>query len=706
MPPLRPRSRSAAALLLPAVLLALAGCHRGGGRQENAAEGTAQPASGGIIQPTFVTVQDAQLAAPAGESWLTYGGGYANQRYSTLDQVSTANIGDLTLAWIYQTGLAESFQTTPVMAGTIMYLTTPESHVVALNAATGDRLWEFIPRLRRTALCCGPNNRGVAAYGNRVYVGTIDGHLVALDQQSGRVDWDVAVADSAEPASITMAPLAFDGRIFVGLAGGEFGIRGRVLALDAQTGRELWRFYTIPAPGEAGFASGWYGQYRETDPFGTPLNRDTEGERNAAGAGTGESWRHGGGGVYGTPAYDPQSATLYFCVGNPSPDLNGVGRPGDNLFTGSVVALDAATGRLKWYFQEVPHDVWNLSPASPPFLFDLKDRHYLGQAGKTGWLYVLDAATGRPVLRSDNFVPQENLFAAVSDSGVRIVPGANGGAGVASPAAFSPRTGLAYVQAVHQPMVAQRSAQGYDPGTLWLGGTLRYLPNEPQWGTVTAIDPATGQFRWQRQLPRPNLSGLLATAGDLLFAGEADGGFDAFDARSGDLLWRYPTGAGVSGGAMTYSIDGVQYVAVASGGDAQLATPLGNNLYVFALRSKVPARAGGTLPEPRYSRGGPLLARQARAPTTMPAPAPTTTTTPATTTTGTAPAARPVVPRPTPVPTPVAPPTTTPALPPTTTSAAAPLTTTTGAASAPVHRARPRRGPHVLGRPIPNPVRH
>ncbi len=707
MPPLRPRYRSAAALLLPAALLALAGCHRGGARPDGTAGGSEQRGGTGALQASFVTIQDAQLGAPAGEAWLTYGGGYSNQRYSTLDQVGTANVADLALAWIYQTGIAESFQTTPVVAGTVMFLTTPESHVVALNAATGEKLWEFIPRLRRSALCCGPNNRGVAVYGDRVYAGTIDAHVVALDQSTGRLDWDVAVADSAEPASITMAPLAFDGRIFVGVAGGEFGIRGRVLALDAQTGREVWRFYTIPAPGEAGQGNGWYGQYRETDPFGTPLNRDTEGERKVAAQGTGESWRHGGGGVYGTPAYDPKSGTLYFCVGNPSPDLNGLGRPGDNLFTGSIVALEAATGRLKWYFQEVPHDVWNLSPASPPVLFDVKGHRYLGQAGKTGWLYVVDAANGQPVLRSDNFVPQENLFAPPSDTGVRMLPGANGGAGVAAPAAFSPRTGLMYVQGVHQPMVFQRAAQPYNPGEPWIGGSLRYLPNEPQWGTVAAIEPLSGQIRWQRQLPRPNLSGLLATAGDLLFAGEADGGFDAFDARSGELVWRYPTGAGVSGGAMTYSIDGVQYIAVASGGDAQLATQLGNNLYVFALRSRVPARAAGTLPEPRYTHGGALQARQAPPPA-APSPAPgagatTTPGAPASTTPGAAPATpRPVVPRPTPPTLPVTPPTTTPALPPTTTAAPPPPTTTTGGAGA--HRAR-RSGPHILGRPIPNPVR-
>ena len=608
--------RCAAAMLV--CLFTVTSCHRGAKKPQANAAGE-QNVAAAPVQPSFANVNDQLLAGPAGENWLSYGGGFANQRYSTLDQVTRSNVGDLALAWVYQTGIAESFQTTPVIAGNVLFLTTPESHVVALNGVSGQKLWEFIPRLHRTSLCCGPNNRGVAAYGDKVYVGTIDGHVIALQQQTGQVVWDAAVGDSADAASsITMAPLAYDGRVFVGVAGGEFGIRGHVVALDAQTGQQVWRFYTVPGPGEAGQGNGWIGQWKETDPFGTSLNRDVPTEQRFLAQGVGENWKHGGGGVYTTPAYDPTTATLYFCVGNPSPDLNGYLRPGDNLFTGSIVALDGRTGQLRWYFQEVPHDLWNLSPASPPVLFDVKGHRYLAQAGKTGWLYVLDAATGRPVIRSDNFVPQENLFAPPSDSGVRMLPGANGGAGWAS-AAYSPRTGLVYVQAVHQPMVYTRSGQPRgDIGDLWLGGSFRYLPGEQQWGAVTAIDPLTGEIRWQRQAPRPNLSSMLATAGDLVFAGQADGSFDAFDAQTGDVVWEHPTGAGVSGGAVTYSIDGVQYVGVASGGDAQLNTQRGNNFYVFALRSRIAAHPVENYPEPRYPRSGAV--RPAARPTTTPAP--------------------------------------------------------------------------------------
>jgi PQQ-dependent dehydrogenase (methanol/ethanol family) len=691
--------RNCTAALLAMTLLAA--CHRDGQRSEETAGTRVTPAE--VMQPAFVNVADEQLGAAAGENWLSYGGGFANQRYSTLDQVTRSNIGDLGLAWIYQTGITESFETTPLVAGTVMFLTTPESHVVALNAASGDKLWEFVPHLHRTALCCGPNNRGVAAYGDKLFVGTIDAHLIALDQRTGRVLWDSVVADTAEPSSITMAPLAFDGRVFVGVAGGEFGIRGRVLAFDTETGREVWRFNTVPAPGEAGQPNGWFGRWKETDPFGTPLNRDIPYERRVLAEATGESWKHGGGGVYTTPAYDPATATLFFCVGNPSPDLNGLDRPGDNLFTGSIVALDGRTGQLRWYFQEVPHDVWDLSPASPPILYEARGHRYLAQAGKTGWLYVLDAASGKPVLRSDNFVPQENLFAQPTEAGVRMLPGANGGAGPA-PGAYSPRTSLAYVQAVHQPMAYQRAPAPFEPGSLWLGGSFRYLPNEPQWGVVSAIDPASGTIRWQRQTPLPNLNGLLATAGDLLFAGEADGTFDAFDARTGDVVWQYPTGAGVSGGPMTYSIGGVQYIAVASGGNTQLDTRRGDNLYVFALRSKIPARGVGSYPQPRYARGGAVGApRPAPAAPAPPATAPSAPTAqpagvPGQNGAQAAPAGR--------QPARTAPAAGSQAVPPTATPGAPAATTSPGAAPA-AGAARPRRpgGPRILGRPVPGPTK-
>ena len=559
--------------------------------------------------PNFAPVTDAALAGlqAAGTEWLVYGGAYNNQRYSALTQINRENVSRLVPAWVYQTGVAESFETTPIVAGNVMYLTTAESGVIALNAATGQKLWEFKPELRRTSLCCGPNNRGVSIYGDHVHVATLDARLIALDRRTGQVVWDTEVADPEDGYSLTMAPLAFDGKVFVGVSGADYGLRGFVSAYDAATGDLVWRWYTIPAPGEA--PNGWWGEWRDTDPFGTSLGRDLIAEREDS-ATYRDAWKRGGGSVWMTPAYDPSTRTLYFSVGNPAPALDGRVRPGDNLYTGSVVALDGRTGKLRWFFQYVPHDVWDLAPVSPPILFDLEGRRYVAQAGKTGWLYVVDAASGRPVLRSDNFVPQDALFTAASldgqEDGQLMIPGAHGGAHW-SPMAYSPRTGWAYVLGVHQPMVYRRARQPFVEGRLWTGGSFLTPPDLPQWGTLTAIDLRDGAIRWQHRVPMPMVGAALVTAGDILFVGQGTGAFDAFDAVTGELLWQFNTGAGVHGGPVTYAVNGVQYVAVAAGGNYQLNTPRGDAIFAFTLGQGPPP---ATRPRPyaaaEYRRSGPI----------------------------------------------------------------------------------------------------
>lgn len=558
--------------------------------------------------PTFAPVTDAVLTAiqAAGGEWLTYGGAYNNQRYSTLSQINRENVNALTPAWVYQTGLAESFETTPVVAGNVMYLTTAQSGVIALHAGTGQKIWEFKPEIRRTQLCCGPNNRGVSVYGDLVHVATLDARLIALDRRTGQVVWDTEVADPEDGYSLTMAPLAFDGKVFVGISGADYGLRGFVSAYDAATGELAWRWYTIPAPGEA--PNGWWGEWKDTDPFGTNLGRDIMAEREDS-ATYRDAWERGGGSVWMTPAYDPTTRTLYFSVGNPAPSLDGSVRPGDNLYTGSIVALDGRTGKLRWYFQYLPHDVWDLAPASPPILFDLDGRRYVAQAGKTGWLYVVDAASGQPVLRSDNFVPQDALFSmtsGVSDDpadGRLMIPGAHGGTHW-SPIAYSPRTGLAYVLGVHQPMVYRVARQPFVEGRLWTGGSFLLPPDVPQWGTFTAVDVRTGEIRWQQRVPAPMLGAALVTAGDVVFVGQGTGTLDAFDAVTGDLLWQFNTGAGVHGGPITYAVDGVQYVAVAAGGNYQLGTPKGDDVFAFVLGdARRPAPAPAYAPV-TYRRSG------------------------------------------------------------------------------------------------------
>jgi len=595
---------SASALLFGAIALAgVAGCGEDGD-DRTPAEGarTTAPAPA-TLQPAFTRVSDQMLvgADAAAENWPIHGGAYNNQRYSSLTQINRENVADLVPVWIYQTGIPESFATTPIVVDNTMYLTTPESHVIALNASTGERLWEFVPELERTMLCCGPDNRGVAVLDDKVFVATLDARLIALNNRTGEVVWETQVADPDDGYSETMAPLAFRGKVVVGVDGGEYGIRGFVAAFDARTGKEVWRWYTIPAPGDSG--GGWWGQWQPTDPYGTSLGRDILFEQEVHGEGRrSEAWKRGGGAVSTTPAYDPATNTLYVVVENPAPALDGAVRPGDNLYTGSIVALDGDTGRMRWYFQYLPHDVWDLSGGAPPILIHDGARKVVAHAGRTGWLYVVDAASGRPILRSDNFVPQANLFSHPTSEGTRILPGANGGADW-SPAAFSPRTGLVYVTALHQPMIYTRAFQPREDGRLWLGGRFLHVPEEPQSGILSAIDPRSGEIRWQRQLPAPTSGGVLVTAGDLVFVGQATGTFDAFDAETGQLLWQFRAGAGVNGSPITYMAGGVQYVAVPAGGNYQLDTPRGDDLIVFALHGRRPTTTT-SYGVPRYTRNG------------------------------------------------------------------------------------------------------
>jgi PQQ-dependent dehydrogenase (methanol/ethanol family) len=547
-------------------------------------------------------VTDPMLAGVAADSnWLVHGGDYGNRRYSILNQISTANVANLVPVWIHQTGIAESFVTTPIVVDGAMYLTTPESHVVALNAATGTRLWEYVPKLATTILCCGPESQGVAVYGDRVFVATVDNRVVALDHRSGEPVWETSIADPREGYSQTIAPLAAAGKVFVGVGGAEYGTRGFVVALDAESGKVVWRWYTIAGPGE-GPSKGWQGEWRQTDPFGTPLNRDILTEQKDLEK-RNEGWKRGGGAVRTTPAYDVASGLLYLSIGGPAPSLDGSARPGDNLYAGSLVALEAESGKVRWAFQYIPHDRWDLSGGSAPFILEAEGRKVVGIAGKTGWVYIVDAATGQPVIRSDNFVPQENLFVPPNEEGVRILPGANGG-NPGAPVAHSQQTGLLYIPALHQPMLYSRAYQPWEKDRLWLGGSFRYIPGEPQWGILSAVNPVNGEIRWQRQIDVPMSGGALTTAGGLLFVGQGTGTLDAFDANSGELLWQFYTGAGVSGTPVTYQIEGVQYIAVASGGHHQLDTPRGDAVIVFTLFEKRSPRVLSNYRVPNYQRNG------------------------------------------------------------------------------------------------------
>lgn len=590
------RATLARAILAIAVTAAVSACG-----EEDANGSTSTASAAPIPDATFPAVTDALLNAGAGDDWPTHGGNLANHRFSPLQQIDPSTVGELVPVWIRSTGIEGAFEATPIVVDNTMYVTTAGGRVLALNAATGEELWRHEPALGPVALCCGPRNGGVAVYDRMVYVASLDARLLALDARTGQPAWEAQLADPSAGYSATMAPVAVNGRVYVGVAGERYGIRGFVAAFNAESGEELWRWHTIPGEEDGG----WWGEWATTDPFGTPLNRDIAAER-ADSAATAENWRIGGGGVATTPAYDRETNRLFVNVEGPAPLMGRGVRAGDNLYTGSIVALDAARGERVWHAQYLPHDVWGLSGGSPPFLFDRGDSRYVGFAGRTGWVYVFDAETGRAILRSDNFVPQEEIFGRVpEEGGLRMAPGANGG-NPGTGVAYDPSRGVAFVGAVHQPMVySPGSGGGYQRGQLWLGGDVRFPPGEEQRGTVSAIDLGSGELRWQKQTPSPVSSHVLATAGGLVFVGQGSGTLDAFDAETGDLLWQFGTGAGVHGGPVTYSVGGVQYVVVPSGGSFHFGTAPGDDLIAFALASERPARVVSDYSTADYERGGP-----------------------------------------------------------------------------------------------------
>jgi alcohol dehydrogenase (cytochrome c) len=520
--------------------------------------------------------------------WPTYGGNAWNQRWSALKQIDTRNVNRLVPRMVFQTGVSRlgSFETTPIVVGDMMYVTTAYNEAtIAYDLNSRKQVWRYEHKLGTILACCGPNNRGVAVSDGSVFEGTLDAHLLALDAKTGKVKWDVEVADPAAGYSITHAPLIVGQNVIIGVSGGEYGIRGHVTAYSVKTGEQTWRWYSIPAPkGDPTFddkaPNGWWGTWapkaEESD-----LHRDIAKEK-ADSAKYGDAWKTGGGGVWMTPAYDKDLNSIFLAVGNPSPDLDGSVRPGDNLYTDAIVALDATTGKTKWYYQTVPHDVWDLDAVSPPVVTTLAGKKVVVHAGKTGWVYVVDAATGKLVRKSHNFVPQENMFALPTEKGTRMLPGANGGSEW-SPIAVDPSLNYAFVAGLHQPMNYITHTAPYEKGRLWLGSAFVAIPGEEQWGLYSAVDLATGRIAWQNKVAQPMMGGSLATAGGLAFTGEGNGNFNAYESRTGKLLWQFNAGAGCNAAPMTFTHGGEQFIAVACGGNFQISYPLGDAVMVFGL---------------------------------------------------------------------------------------------------------------------------
>src|SRR5215813_13287085 len=455
------------------------------------------------------------------QNWLTYSGDYAGRRFSALDQINTSNVQSLVAKWVYQTAATGKFETTPLVVDGILYATGQDDRAFALDARTGRPIWLYQRQLPADIRpCCGRVNRGLAILGDKVFLGTLDAHVIALDAKTGNVVWDVAPIDYRAGYSFTLAPLAIKNLVILGVSGGEYGIRGFIDAYDAGTGERRWRFYTTPAPGEPGHDT-WEG----------------------------DSWKIGGAPAWITGTYDPATNTTFWTTGNPAPSNRGEGRAGDNLYSNSLLALDPSTGKLKWHFQFTKHDEHDYDATQIPVQVDDGDRHLIMQANRNGFFYVIDRASGKLLSatpygrvtwsnsKDASGVPIERKEASPTLAGVPVCPGALGATNWMSPT-YDPQTRLFYVTAREQCDIFSTAAQPYDAGHAYYGSA--YFPNdetEPFYGALRALDLETGKTVWEWKHVSPTWSGVLSTAGGVVFTGDAEGNFVAFDARTGKSLW-------------------------------------------------------------------------------------------------------------------------------------------------------------------------
>ena len=532
---------------------------------------------------TPVSQQQLDNAAKDSSNFLATNGNYEQTRFYPNDQINRNNVAHLHPAWIFTTEVKELLETSPIIVNGVMYVTTSFSHVYAVDAKTGQQIWHFKPKLGPvTTFCCGPNNRGVAVYDDKVYVATLDSKLYALDAKSGDVVWQVQIADPEKGYSETMAPTAVDGKILIGTNGGEYGIRGFVRAYDAKDGKLIWNFDTIPENS--------VGVWATTDATGRDEHRDIAAEK-ATLAKNGDPYKTLGGGVWQNPSVDLATKRIYFVVGNPSPDLYGAIRPGDNLYTDSLVSVDLDTGKYVCHFQYVPHDVWDLDAVSPTVLVEAADKDgktvpAVIHAGKTGYVYVNDRKDCSLIRFSEPMVSQKDRWTLptptkpLDPNSAKMFPGANGGVEW-SPMATDPGQNLAYAINLEQEMTYTVADEAYPDGKLWLGGAFTNVPGGVQTGNITAVNYNTGKIAWQVKTPQPMIGGILATSGGLVFSGEGNGAFNAFDSSNGKLLWRFQAGAGVNAPPSSYVVDGKQYIVVGSGGNTQIDYRRGDSIIAF-----------------------------------------------------------------------------------------------------------------------------
>jgi alcohol dehydrogenase (cytochrome c) len=511
------------------------------------------------VPPPLVSAQELLDGLKAdGSRWLMFGGNYTNQRHSPLTQITPANVSRLVPQWIFQTDTPGRFETTPLVRDNVLYVTGPLNVAWAIDARTGREIWRYkreLPPTGSLTACCGLVNRGFGVLGDRLFMTTLDAHLLALDMKTGAVVWDATLEDFSKGYAATIAPLVVKDKVIVGVAGGEYGIRGFIDAYDAKTGTRAWRFYTIPGPGEKG--------------------NDTW---------AGDSWQRGGASIWVTGAYDPALNLVYYGIGNPGPDYHSESRKGDNLYSDSLVALDADTGTLRWHYQFTPHDLHDWDATQVPILADLtiagQPRKVVMLANRNGFFYTLDRTNGKLIVGKPYVVTTWAKEVGTDGRPVILpgyVPDEKGsltcpdvtGATNFWPPSYDPQQHLFFVNAREVCATYYAWKQEYVPGERYTGGAGQRAtgPDMRAFGALRAIDPATGERKWEFQYISPSTAGVLTTASGLAFSGDAEGNFLAVDSHTGKLLWRFQMGSALHGTSpITYMLDGRQQLLVPAGG--------------------------------------------------------------------------------------------------------------------------------------------
>jgi PQQ-dependent dehydrogenase (methanol/ethanol family) len=547
--------------------------------------------------------------------WAYFGGTPWNERHATLANIDKDTVASLVPRRVFQLGAigkGGSFSSSPLVIGGVLYVSASDGLVQAFDIRTGGRKWSFQHKLDlsvyepsekpgsiglRAPACCSNTSRGLAYADGMLFIGTLDAKVIAIDASTGNKKWEVwAVKPEDNPDGIygyNSAPVVVEDLVVIGTTGGEAPSRHHLTAFDRTTGKQVWRWYTIPAPdgSDPVAPDGWWGEFVKLSSYGQEMSHRDVAQEKTDKEKYKESWRIGGGALWMPVTYDSELGLIFVGTGNANPDLDGRGRPGDNLYTNSVVAIDAETGKTRWYFQIEPHGLWDRDETTPPVVTMLEGRKVVVHAGKIGWMFVLDAATGEFIRKSDMLVPSKNMWVAPSETPVTVLPGASGGNNW-SPISVDRHRRLGFVGAMSLPVEytigeEDETAEilGRSSATRSLGGSWSFDMGSAA-GILSAVDLSTGKIKWQYKRPYPFVGGVFSTSTGLVFLGESDGHLTAFDSDTGEVMWQFNTGAGVNAPPISFTLDGEEFIAVASGGSDIWGSPRGDAVFVFGLPKK------------------------------------------------------------------------------------------------------------------------